>query len=91
MLNKYAKILSVAALALSAGAVANAQTVTKTITLKNLPEQLGVDPIKNRIYVAVPNFGAKPLDYLTVIDGKKDSFWRTLRFRPWPTLLPSIR
>lgn len=82
MLNKYAKILSVAALALSAGAVANAQTVTKTITLKNLPEQLGVDPIKNRIYVAVPNFGAKPLDYLTVIDGKKDVVLENIEIPP---------
>jgi YVTN family beta-propeller protein len=72
MLNKYVKIVAVAALAVSAGAVANAQSVTKTITLKNLPEKLAADPFANLIYVAVPNFGAKPYDYLTVIDGKKD-------------------
>jgi len=82
MLNKYAKILSVAVLALSAGSVANAQTVTKTITLKNLPEQLGVDPLKNRVYVAVPNFGAKPFDYLTVIDGKKDVVIENIEIPP---------
>ena len=72
MRNTYGKTLAVAVLALSAGAAANAQTVTKTITLPNLPERLAADPINNRIYVAVPNFGAKPYDYLTVIDGKKD-------------------
>ena len=82
MLNKYAKTLSVAVLALSAGAVANAQTVTKTITLKNLPEQLGVDPIRNRVYVAVPNFGAQPFDYLTVIDGKKDVVIENIEIPP---------
>jgi YVTN family beta-propeller protein len=72
MLNRYIKLVAVTALAVSAGAVANAQSVTKTITLKNLPEQLAADPFTNLIYVAVPNFGVKPYDYLTVIDGKKD-------------------
>jgi YVTN family beta-propeller protein len=72
MPNKYVKLVAVAALAVSAGAVANAQSVKKTITLPNLAEQLATDPFTNQIYVAVPNFGAKPYDYLTVIDGKKD-------------------
>jgi YVTN family beta-propeller protein len=72
MLNKYVNLVAVVALAVSAGAVANAQSVTKTITLQNLPEQIAVDPVTNLIFVAVPNFGAKPFDYLTVIDGKKD-------------------
>jgi YVTN family beta-propeller protein len=79
---KYSKTLTVAVLALSAGAVVNAQTVTKTITVNNLPEQLAVDPVKDRVYVAVPNFGAKPYDYLTVIDGKKDTVIENIEIPP---------
>ncbi len=83
MLNKYVKTLAVSVLALSAGVATNAQTVTKTITLTNLPEQLAADPFNNRIYVAVPNFGTKPFDYLTVINGRTDDVIANIEIPPY--------
>jgi len=83
MLNKYVRTVAVTVLAVSAVAVANAQSVVKTITLPNLAEQLAADPILDRIYVAVPNFGVKPYDYLTVIDGKKDVVIDNLKIPPY--------
>ena len=82
MLNKSVKIIAVAVLAASAGTVANAQSVTGSITLKNLPEQIAVDPITNRIFAAVPNFGAQPYDYLTVIDGKTNAVVNNIKIDP---------
>ena len=84
MLNKYVKpVLAVAVLAVSAGAVANAQSVKGTITLKAQPEQLAVDPYNNRIYVAATNFGEKPYDYLTIIDGSKDAVVKNIEIPPY--------
>jgi YVTN family beta-propeller protein len=82
MLNSYAKIAAVTVLAISAGSIANAQSVKSTITLKNLPEQLAVDLRNDLIYVAVPNFGAKPYDYLTIIDGKTDKVIKNVQIPP---------
>jgi YVTN family beta-propeller protein len=73
MPTKYGKIVAATVLAVSAGAISYAQTVTKIITLPGVPEQIAVDPLTDRIYVAVPNFGTKPYDYLTVINGKTDT------------------
>jgi DNA-binding beta-propeller fold protein YncE len=83
MPDKYVKLLVAAALGISAGTVANAQTVTKTITVPNLPEHLAADPFTDRIYVAVPNFGAKPFDYLTVINGRTDDVIANIEIPPY--------
>ena len=72
MLHKYAKSVALTVLAVSAVTVVHAQTVQGTIALPGLPEQVAVNPFTNRIYVAVPNFGAEPYDYLTVINGKTE-------------------
>jgi YVTN family beta-propeller protein len=73
MPNRIAKPFAVSILLASAVALAHAQTVKGTIALPNLPEQVAANPFTNRVYVAVPNFGALPYDYLTVINGHKDT------------------
>jgi len=83
MLNKYMKTVAVAVLTVSAGAVAHAQSVIGTITLPNLPEELAVDPYHNHIFVAVPNFGAEPFDYLTVINDTKGTVVDNIKIPPF--------
>jgi len=73
MRNRIAKLFAVTVLLASAVAVSPAQTVKGTIALPNLPEQVATNPFTNRVYVAVPNFSSMPYDYLTVIDGHKDT------------------
>lgn len=80
MLLKYAKPVIMAVLAVSAAA--EAQSVKSNITLPNLPEQVAVNSLANRVYVAVPNYGAQPYDYLTVIDGKKDAVIKNIEIPP---------
>ncbi|AXC09547.1 hypothetical protein ACPOL_0162 [Acidisarcina polymorpha] len=83
MLKPYLKIAAVTVLAASAGTVANAQSVKGTVTLKNIPEGIAVNPFNNRIYVAVPTFGAKPYDYLQEIDGNTDTVTKTIQIPPF--------
>jgi YVTN family beta-propeller protein len=73
MRNRIAKPFAVSILLASAVALSPAQTVTGTIALPNLPEQVTTNPFTNRVYAAVPNFGLQPFDYLTVIDGRTDT------------------
>jgi YVTN family beta-propeller protein len=82
MLNTYVKHIAIMALAVSSIAFANAQSVKGTIALPGQPAQLAVDALCNRIYVAVPNFGALPYDYLTIIDGKTDTVIKTIQIPP---------
>jgi serine/threonine-protein kinase len=73
MLKKYRNVGRMIVLAMGAAASLSAQKVKTVIPLKNMPEQVAVNPLSNTIYVAVPNFGDKPFDYLTVIDGNSDT------------------
>ena len=83
MLKNYTKIIAVAFLAASAASTcAFAQHVVGTITLPNLPEGLAADPFTNQIFVAVPNFGAEPYDFLTVIDGRSDKVIKNIKIPP---------
>jgi DNA-binding beta-propeller fold protein YncE len=85
MITKYRNTVALAVLAVSAGAAANAQTYTKTITLPvstTSAEQIAVNPFTNKIYVAVTNFGTKPYDYLTEIDGATDKIIKTVEIPP---------
>lgn len=87
MLIKYAKLLVMSVLTLSAVAV-NAQTVKGTIALPGYPEQVGVDPFLKRVYVAIPNFGLfgdGSYDYLTVVDGKNDVAIANIQIPPSAT------
>jgi YVTN family beta-propeller protein len=81
MLLKYVKPVLLTVLAVSA-AVAHAQTVIGTITLPNFPEQVAVNALTNQVFVAVPNFGAQPFDYLTVIDGKSSKILKNIKIPP---------
>ena len=81
MLLKCVKPVLMTVLAVSA-AVAHAQSVVGTISLPGLPEQLAVNPFTNQIFVAVPNFGAEPFDYLTVIDGKAETVLKNIEIPP---------
>lgn len=81
MLHKSAKFAFVTLFAVSAATV-HAQTVKGTVALPGLPEQVAVNPIADRVYVAVPNFGAEPFDYLTVIDGKTDTVIKNIEIPP---------
>jgi YVTN family beta-propeller protein len=76
------KPFAVSILLASAVAFVHAQTVTATIALPNLPEQVATNPITNRVYVAVPNFGTPAYDYLTVIDGKKNTVIKNIQIPP---------
>lgn len=82
MLQKYAKSVALTVLAACAATVAHAQTVQGTIALPGLPEQLAVNPLLDRIYVAVPNFGAEPYDYLTVVNGKTGTVTKNIQIPP---------
>ena len=81
MLNKFAKVASIAVLAASAGAAANAQSVKGVITLPSLPEGIGVNYLTNRIYVALPSFG-NVADSVAIIDGKSDTVIGTISIPP---------
>jgi YVTN family beta-propeller protein len=72
MLNKLGKVIAIAVLAISAGAVANAQSIKGTIPLPGLPEGIGINYLTNRIYVAIPNFD-NISDSLAIIDGRTDT------------------
>jgi YVTN family beta-propeller protein len=74
-------VAGIAVLAISAGAVVNAQSIKGTITLPGLPEGIGVNFLTNRIYVAVPNFD-NISDSLVVIDGKSDTVISTISIPP---------
>ena len=82
MLTRLAKAVAIVVLAISAGTIANAQSVRGTIALPGQPAQLAIDAVLNRIYVAVPNFGALPYDYLTVIDGNTDKVIKNIQIPP---------
>jgi len=79
MLNKFVKFVLAAIFAVFPLATANAQSVKGTVTLPNLPGQLAVNLLSDRVYVAVPNSGAEPYDYLTVIDGKSDAVIKNIK------------
>jgi YVTN family beta-propeller protein len=82
MLLKFAKSAVLALLVISTGAAIHAQTVLANITLPNLPEQVAVSPLLHRVYVAVPNFGAEPFDYLTVVDTKTNAVVKNIEIPP---------
>ena len=82
MLLKFAKSAVIALIAVSAAAAVHAQTVLANIALPNLPEQVAVSPLHDRIYVAVPNFGAEPFDYLTVINGRTNAIVTNIEIPP---------
>jgi YVTN family beta-propeller protein len=82
MRNRIANPFAVSILLASAVGLANGQTVTASIALPNLPEQVATNPLTNRIYVAVPNFGTPAYDYLTVIDGKKNTVIKNIQIPP---------
>lgn len=82
MRNSHAKSLALAVLAVSAVSIANAQSVKGTVALPGSPEQVAVNPFTNRIFVAVPNFGAEPFDFLTVVDGKTDTVVKNIQIPP---------
>jgi len=87
MLCNYAKLLVLSVLTVSAVAV-NAQTVKGTVALPGYPEQVAVDPLLNRVYVAIPNFGIfgdGSYDYLTVVDGKSDVVIKNIKVAPIAT------
>jgi YVTN family beta-propeller protein len=67
----FGKTLALATVVLSVFAGANAQSVKGTITLSGAPEDIAVNYLTNRVYVAIPSFGG-PTDTLAVIDGKSD-------------------
>lgn len=81
MLNKLAKVAAIIVLAISAGAVAEAQSVKGTIALSGLPEGIAANYLTNRIYVAIPNFD-NVSDSLAIIDGKSDTVIGTLSIPP---------
>ncbi len=81
MLKKYAYAVAAATLAV-AGLSARAQFVSATIALPNLPEAVAADVANNRVYVAVPNFGEKPYDYLTVINGANNAIVKNIQIPP---------
>lgn len=82
MRNRIVNPFAVSILLASAAALANGQTVTASIALPNLPEQVATNPITNRVYVAVPNFGSPAYDYLTVVDGKKNTVIKNIQIPP---------
>lgn len=82
MWKKIAKPLAVSTLLAFAGVLVHGQTVKGSIPLPNLPEQVATNPITNRVYVAVPNFGSVPYDYLTVINGRKDTVITNIQIPP---------
>ena len=85
MINKYRNTVALAVLAVSASAAAHAQTYTKTITLPvatSSAEQIAVNPLTNKIYVAVTNFGTTGYDYLIEIDGATDKIIKSAVIPP---------
>ena len=87
MLIKYAKLLVMSVLTVSAVAM-NAQTIKGTVALPGYSEQVAVDPLLNLVYVAIPNFGVfgdGSYDYLTVVNGKKDVVIKNIKIAPIAT------
>lgn len=80
MLIKYAKLLMMSVLTLSAVAV-NAQTIKGTVALPGSPIGVAVNPLSNRIYAAVPTSNGI-YDYLSVINGKKDVDIKDIKIPP---------
>jgi YVTN family beta-propeller protein len=81
MLIKLVKLVAIAALAVSAGSASNAQSVKGAIPLASQPEELAVNYLTNRIYVALPSFGSTA-DSIAVIDGKSDTVIDTISIPP---------
>jgi YVTN family beta-propeller protein len=81
MRNTITKPLAVSIL-LASAVFAHAQTVTGSIPLPALPEQVAVNPLTNRVYATATNFGALPYDYLTVINGRKDTVITNIEIPP---------
>jgi len=53
MLIKLVKLVAIAALAVSAGSATYAQSIKGSISLASQPEELAVNYLTNRIYVAL--------------------------------------
>jgi YVTN family beta-propeller protein len=68
----FGRTLAIATVAFSVFATANAQSVKGTINLSGAPEDVAVNYLTNRVYVAIPSFGG-PTDTLAVIDGRTDT------------------
>ena len=81
MLTKLAKIVDIGVLVASAGSASYAQSIKGTITLASQPEELAVNYLTNRIYVALPSFGSTA-DSLAVVDGKSDTVIDTISIPP---------
>jgi DNA-binding beta-propeller fold protein YncE len=82
MLNKYLSAVAVTVLAVATVSATNAQSVVAAVALPNLPEEAATDFLTHRVYVAVPNFGEKPFDYLTVINGKTNKVVKNIEIPP---------
>lgn len=81
MFHRQIKLSVIAVLALSACAAANSQSFQNSIQLPSMPSGVAVNPVTNRIYVALPSFGG-PTDSLGVIDGKTDTLIKTITIPP---------
>ena len=81
MLKIFGKSFAVVAIAFSAIAAVNAQTVKGAITIPGLPTGVAVNYVTNRVYVAVPSFGGAT-DTLTVINGKTDGVISNIKIPP---------
>jgi YVTN family beta-propeller protein len=81
MLTKLAKAVAIAVLAISACAIADAQSIKGTIVLASQPQGLAVNYLSNRIYVALPSFEGTS-DSLAIIDGKSDTVIDTISIPP---------
>jgi YVTN family beta-propeller protein len=81
MLTKLAKVVATVALAVSAGSATYAQSIKGSISLASQPEELAVNYLTNRIYVALPSFGSTA-DSIAVIDGKSDTVVDTISIPP---------
>ena len=81
MFLRHIKSHVIAVLAVSACAVAYAQSIKTTISLPSLPEGVAVNYATNRIYVALPSFGG-PTDSLAIIDGHTDKLIKTIDIPP---------
>jgi YVTN family beta-propeller protein len=77
MLHTIGKYVAFATLGVSALSAANAQSIKGTINLPGTPEDVAVNYLTNRIYVAIPSFGG-PTDTLAVIDGNTDTLIQSI-------------
>jgi YVTN family beta-propeller protein len=76
-----AKYATATTLALSALFAANAQSVKGTVNLSGAPEDVAVNFVTDRVYVAIPSFGG-PNDTVAVIDGNSDSVIQSISIPP---------